>query len=158
MKIPNPCLSAFAHLTKDEQKLLLNPIKADILREDFALFRVICPDTGVYNFLLGHLIMKFCHELRKHSITSFARETDFKRAVEHCSIVFPDFAGSSGDGRVHDRSAGGTLPTTPSPNDRGTNAGVGDAHTNVANLASNIPSSDDKAKKRKERTVKRSAK
>ncbi len=73
-----------------------NPADEEIFRQqadvgigDRNLVRGICPQQGVYTFVLSTLFIKFCAELRAKGIVDVTREGEFLSAVTDCKIVFP---------------------------------------------------------------------
>ncbi len=63
--------------------------QADVGIGDRNLVRGVCPQQGIYTYVLSSLFYKFCAELRAKGITDVTKENEFLLAVSGCQIVFP---------------------------------------------------------------------
>lgn len=125
--IPNP----YSLLGLPEEKIVR--IQADVSIDDRNLLRTVCPEQGVYTFVIANLLIKISNELRNAGITDFSRESDFRNAVTNCKIHI---------GGLSNGPASGPLPNT-TPSDVGTGVEVvRNGTASVANEPSNVPFKD----------------
>ncbi len=111
-------------------------IQADVSYADRNLLRSICPEQGIYNFVIANFVIKLCHELRKQNITDYARESDFKSAITNLRL---DFGGAATSGLPNGTSSG--LVRTPDASDeRGGTSSQGDGNPAVENVQPDVQS------------------
>mgnify|MGYP001563699474 CR=1 FL=1 len=111
-------------------------IQADVSYEDRNFLRSICPEQGVYNFIVANFIIKLCHELRQRNITDYARESDFKSAITNLRLDL----GGTATGGLSNGTSSGLVRTPDAPDERERTQGQGDGDSAAKDVQPDVQS------------------